>query len=1095
MTTKRFERPDADAILSQLKDFQRDTVEHVFSRLYRDDPPQHRYLVADEVGLGKTLVARGVIAKTLEHLWDRVDRIDVIYICSNLDIARQNVNRMNVMGRDDFALASRITMLPTLTHRIAQNKFNFVSFTPDTSFEIGQTAGRKEERLLLHHLLERAWGLTGAGAKNVLQGAVRDAERFRRDLRDYLSYNDIDDSLAEAFARSVEDKVRQAKAKGEPDLRTRFDELCRLFARTRTSIPAEERKLQSAWIGEMRAVLARTCIRALEPDLVILDEFQRFKTLLDGKDDASLLAKELFDYEHQDGRARVLLLSATPYKMYTTPDGATDEDHYADFLQTLSFLQDDPSATDRVRGVLERYRRALLRLGPDTQPQLAEMKATLEDELRRVMVRTERLAVSEDRNGMLREVPAELPAIEAGSVRTYHTLQRLAKSIEHHDTLEYWKAAPYLLNFMTEYKFKRALMERLEDGDGEELAAALTEDKQLVLDQGVLRGKQALEPPHARLQWLLDQTVGADLWKLLWLPPSLPYYELGGPFAEAARRGVTKRLVFSAWRVVPRALASLLSYEAERRMLADAATDRRSLDDARNRVVPLLRFTRTEGRLTGMPVLGLVYPSFALSALGDPLDPYYRTSGGRTPSQATLLTAIKARIRPLLEPIVADRAESRGPVDEAWYWAAPILLDLQMDERAARSWLLREGAGDLWIGEADDDDAESENRLWLTHVEEAIGVLSRQQLGPAPEDLLDVLALQALAGPAVTALRAISRFTGGERAQRRDYVRDAAGSVAWGVRNLFNLPDTIALVRMLCPGEPYWQRVLEYCAIGGLQAVLDEYLHILPESLGLIGLEPEDVADKVAEEVRNAIGLRTAPVGVDEIRVAPNGAVEREQKRMRSRFAVRFGDNEAEASDGGDARTRSGQLRSAFNSPFWPFVLATTTVGQEGLDFHQYCHAVVHWNLPSNPVDLEQREGRVHRYKGHAVRKNIARRYGRDFMAALDVGEEDPWRAVFDIARDARAAGTSDIVPYWVFPLEGGAAVERHVPALPLSEDLERLDALRRTLAVYRMVFGQPRQDELLGYLLRRMEREEAVSYLADLRIDLAPVRDATVAI
>ena len=38
-------------------------------------------------------------------------------------------------------------------------------------------------------------------------------------------------------------------------------------------------------------------------------------------------------------------------------------------------------------------------------------------------------------------------------------------------------------------------------------------------------------------------------------------------------------------------------------------------------------------------------------------------------------------------------------------------------------------------------------------------------------------------------------------------------------------------------------------------------------------------------------------------------------------------------------------MREAFNSPFWPFVLATTSVGQEGLDFHQYCHAVVHFGL------------------------------------------------------------------------------------------------------------------------------------------------------
>ncbi len=58
------------------------------------------------------------------------------------------------------------------------------------------------------------------------------------------------------------------------------------------------------------------------------------------------------------------------------------------------------------------------------------------------------------------------------------------------------------------------------------------------------------------------------------------------------------------------------------------------------------------------------------------------------------------------------------------------------------------------------------------------------------------------------------------------------------------------------------------------------------------------------------------------------------------------------------------------------FVLASTSVGQEGLDFHAYCHAAMHWNLRSNPVDLEQREGRVDRYKGHALRKNVAAKHG-----------------------------------------------------------------------------------------------------------------------
>ena len=35
------------------------------------------------------------------------------------------------------------------------------------------------------------------------------------------------------------------------------------------------------------------------------------------------------------------------------------------------------------------------------------------------------------------------------------------------------------------------------------------------------------------------------------------------------------------------------------------------------------------------------------------------------------------------------------------------------------------------------------------------------------------------------------------------------------------------------------------------------------------------------------------------------------------------------------------------------------------------------WNLLSNPVDFEQREGRVHRFMGHAERKNGPTRIGR----------------------------------------------------------------------------------------------------------------------
>jgi hypothetical protein len=49
------------------------------------------------------------------------------------------------------------------------------------------------------------------------------------------------------------------------------------------------------------------------------------------------------------------------------------------------------------------------------------------------------------------------------------------------------------------------------------------------------------------------------------------------------------------------------------------------------------------------------------------------------------------------------------------------------------------------------------------------------------------------------------------------------------------------------------------------------------------------------------------------------------------------------------------------------------------------------------------------------------------------------------------------------------------------------MSALRRSLAAYRMVFGQARQEDLLSYLLARFTDEEVSSYAETLRIDLQP--------
>jgi hypothetical protein len=139
--------------------------------------------------------------------------------------------------------------------------------------------------------------------------------------------------------------------------------------------------------------------------------------------------------------------------MLTRSDEAGGEDHYADFLATLRFLQADETRTTRCAAILKEYRSELLRLGSTASGRVRELKDQLEDELRRVMVRTERLAATVDRDGMLWQVPVPPLTVTADDAMTY--LSRLGPCggpSRPAGTLEYWKSSPYLLSFMEDYQ-------------------------------------------------------------------------------------------------------------------------------------------------------------------------------------------------------------------------------------------------------------------------------------------------------------------------------------------------------------------------------------------------------------------------------------------------------------------------------------------------------------------------------------------------------------------------------------------------------------------------------------------------------------------
>jgi len=116
-----------------------------------DESGSQRFLVADEVGLGKTLIARGVIAEFIDRHWDR-RRIDIVYMCSNSALARANLRKLRTVG-DEHSKAAAATRLTLFAQRLGKEeqlhpKLNFISLTPDTAIRtrapIGLKRGKSE---------------------------------------------------------------------------------------------------------------------------------------------------------------------------------------------------------------------------------------------------------------------------------------------------------------------------------------------------------------------------------------------------------------------------------------------------------------------------------------------------------------------------------------------------------------------------------------------------------------------------------------------------------------------------------------------------------------------------------------------------------------------------------------------------------------------------------------------------------------------------------------------------------------------------------------------------------------------------------------
>lgn len=1040
-----------ETVMSELKDFQRATVERI-DYLYRHG--QNRILVSDEVGLGKTLVARGTIAKFAKlRKQEGDDLVKIVYICSNATIADQNLDKLRIVNeiRPESSNTSRLSMqhLNIFTQENDANVLNryiqLIPLTPETSFKVSNSQGTMDERALMFAILRRIPDFKRYGRKleRILRFEVNENSwNFSRDLYEKQVVRCNKRSNGKYIEYMVSQIVEKLK---KNDSWESFGKIVRKHN--------FDKKEVKPYIVLLRLLFADISLNKLDPDLIIMDEFQRFKYLLNS-DENSEMSKLTNKFFNSDD-LRILMLSATPYKMYSTFDEIDEEEidaHYSEFFNVIDFLNNTDEEKQEFREIWSDYSIKLKEFNQDKMS-FIQAKTNAENAMFRTICRTERITESQLGDMVDSSDSKNQLNVLREDINSFIEIQKLLDDtlVNVNVPMDYVKSTPYLMSFMRNYQLKRKIERYFKNHKNE---FDKLEKPILWLDEVEINDYKEIPTNNARLDNLFGHVLKDNAANLLWCPPSLPYYELTGAFKGCEK--FSKTLIFSSWEMVPRMISSLVSYEIERRTIGQLKRDvkyfaKRRYPSSR------MRFALKNNEPTQMSLFTLLYPSLFLIDVYDPV-------GCLGMSLNQIENEVKFKIKRKLDNIPFEDSDRE---DLRWYHMAPLLLD---SANHVKSWFKQ---SDRFV--ASDDDL---SKGFLTHYRELKNQYYHQdlKLGRKPDDLVDVLCDMALASPAICTYRAYEKELP-ENVKMEGYIY-APTQIGKEFIDRMNLPESISVMDLNFEKDSedtYWKNVLKYSKHGNLQAVFDEYVHLLSNGLD------KNNKDKILiinNRFLTSFDFRTTSYDIDTLDNFKARMDEREYDNvsLRTHFAVSFTKGRSDEKD----TNRKKSVRDAFNAPFRPFVLASTSIGQEGLDFHNYCRRIVHWNLPSNPIDLEQREGRINRFECLAIRQNLAKKYGSDF-------KNNVWDEIFKKASGEEKTGEcSDLIPYWgLKEYDGMVKIERIVPIYPFSRDEIKYDRLIKILSLYRLTLGQARQEELLKSILSRLNVDE--NEIRKMFINLSP--------
>lgn len=986
-------------------DFQSATAKHVLEAFKNN---QRRVLVADEAGLGKTTVASEVVRLVKTELKKEVLDDDglycIVYVCCNLQIAQQNIDTLTDDAEKVDLGQSRLSMQHFVYHKKkaelqASNKNTLVlSLTPATSFQMTWGTGSANERALMYSCIALLPEYESDDKRIQLSDVFVGKAKVAWEKMSNHYYNEVRNDNMQEYRDSIIEKLKSKLSitySGGLSIKDYLLALC-------------NRKHDEQWeqdcsriIMRLRKIFADISLEVLKPDLVIMDEFQKFSSLINTEEETeeTMIARKFFSNKD----TFILLLSATPYKPYTTLEELNEnnnDEQYRDFHRLMTFLYDGNGKELEFKNVWRDYSSTLNHLDTTAIDSLKEKHQQAEQMLYGVMGRTER-----SNTGIFTEPKAELDEyITADDVRAFIQMQHLIDNCRmlgkkvYSAPADYTKSSAYQLSFMDNYKLKETISEAWQLGAGKGIKSdCLLLDKKKINNYGLSRYC------NGRLNYVIDSIFGkgkdsTNVEQLLWVPASHPYYtQKANVFTKNAL--FSKYLAFSSWGMVPKMIACLVSYEAERRLYSKA------------------------------------YKQPEYKNKDDDYAPLKDDEG-------------KSRAKSILVTVCEELAGLYNP-EEFYGKDGNVLKDLK-DIRAVIVSLIK--------AKLTKYDANEVNRISSLDIYQLMQAFDNEDVQPRniAIGIENVLADIAIGSPANCLYRSFKQMGDPD-------AKFHAEEVAKELVKIFNNRYGVAAVRSTVRQEHhYFLKVIEYCIEGNLQAVLDEFVHMIGKG---------SCFDKMAERIIESFAS-SYPQQVNTSQTFGSD----ERFSMRKHFAVDFGSGKQTEKE----VNHSINVRSAFNSPFRPFVLASTSVGQEGLDFHWYCRKMIHWNLPSNPQNMEQREGRINRFKCLAVRRNIAKLYKNIYS----------WDKIFEKAKEELKQDNPDMVPFWYLPLndemfqavnEPLEYIERIVPMYPLSEDKSRYERLIKVLSLYRLTMGQPRQEELIQLLDGKLNKEEMDSLLFDL--------------